>query len=339
MNEHSKKVLVVGAGGFVGGFLVEHGLESGYEVWAGIRASTSRVYLTDKRIHFLILDFEHPDTLAPVLRQALPEGEKWDYIIYNLGATKCLRFSDFSRINYDCLRDFTTAVKQADMIPEKLLYISSLSVMGPHGERTLTPMTETMIPIPNTRYGASKLKAEMWLATAGIPYIVFRCTGIYGPRDHDYFLMFESIAKGFDFSVGYRRQELTFIYVADLARAVYMALEKGHSGETYNIAEDHSYSQSEFRRIAAKAVGRRFVMPVRVPLAGLKVVSAIAEKIGAARGKPSTLNSDKYNIMAQRNWRADVSKAKRDFGFTATTSLEQGVAQAVEWYKQNGWLK
>ena len=339
MNEHSKKVLVVGAGGFVGGFLVERGLESGYEVWAGVRASTSRQYLTDKRIHFLTLDFEHPETLAPALRGALPEGEKWDYIIYNLGATKCLRFSDFSRINYDCLRDFTTAVKQVDMVPEKLLYISSLSVMGPRGERTLAPITETMIPLPNTRYGASKLKAEMWLATAGIPYVVFRCTGIYGPRDHDYFLMLESIAKGFDFSVGYRRQELTFIYVTDLARAVYMALEKAPVGETYNIAEERSYSQAEFRRIAAKAVGRRAVLPVRVPLIGLRVVSAVAEKIGAARGKPSTLNSDKYNIMAQRNWRADVSKAWRDFGFVAATSLEEGVKQSVEWYKQNGWLK
>lgn len=339
MANDKKRVLVVGAGGFVGSFLCARGLELGYEVWAGIRATTSRQWLSDQRLHFLTLDFEQPDTLAAALRSALPEGERWDYVIYNLGATKCLRFSDFSRINYDCLRDFTDALKTAGMVPGKLLYISSLSVMGPRGERSLQPMDETMIPTPNTRYGASKLKAEMWLHTCGIPFIIFRCTGIYGPHDRDYFLMFKSISQGFDFSVGFRPQQLTFIYVADLARAAYMALEKAPAGETYNISEPRSYTQAEFRRLAAAAVGRRLVMPLRVPLFGLKAVSAVAEKIGAARGKPSTLNSDKYNIMAQRNWRADVSKAKRDFGFTAPTPLEEGIRLAVAWYKDNGWLK
>lgn len=339
MKQDKKRVLVVGAGGFVGGFLVARGLELGYEVWAGVRESTSRRWLDDKRTHFVTLDFDHPDTLAASLRDALPEGQRWDYVIYNLGATKCLRFSDFSRINHDYLRDFTNAVKQAGMVPDRLLYISSLSVVGPRNEKTLEPITESMIPTPNTRYGASKLKAEMWLATCGIPYLVFRCTGIYGPRDRDYFLMFESVRKGLDFSVGFRQQQLTFIYVADLARAAYMALERGKTGETYNIAEGRSYTQAEFRRIASRAVGRRWVLPVRVPLIGLRAVSAVAEKIGAARGKPSTLNSDKYNIMAQRNWRADVSKAERDFGFTATTPLDEGVRLAVAWYRDNGWLK
>ena len=37
-----------------------------------------------------------------------------------------------------------------------------------------------MVPRPNTKYGASKLKAEMHLAMSGLPYIVFRATGIYG---------------------------------------------------------------------------------------------------------------------------------------------------------------
>ncbi len=109
-----------------------------------------------------------------------------------------------------------------------------------------------MIPHPNTRYGASKLKAEMQLAMSSIPYIIFRATGIYGPRDKDYFLMLESVKKGFDFSVGYKRQVLTFIYVEDLARAIYDALERSAVGETYNIAEGRDYTQKEFRKIAPK---------------------------------------------------------------------------------------
>lgn len=333
-----KRILVVGAGGFAGGFLVAEGLRRGYEIWAGLRASTSRKYLSDPAIKFLELDFDNPDTLAPALENALPAGERWDAIIYNLGATKCLSFSDFSKINYDYLRYFTEALKKADKVPEKLLYMSSLSAVGPGDEKGGTPFTETMIPHPNTRYGASKLKAEMHLAMSGIPYIIFRATGIYGPRDKDYFLMFESIRKGFDFSVGYKPQLLSFIYVEDLARAVYDALEKAPTGETYNVAEPKTYTQKEFRKIAARAVGRKHVIGVAVPIWGVKVVSAIAEKWGVLRMKPSTLNRDKFHILRQRNWAVDISKAKESFGFNPVVDLEEGVQKAVEWYKKEGWL-
>lgn len=333
-----KRVLVVGAGGFAGGFLTAEGLRRGYEVWAGVRASTSRKYLTDPALKFLELDFDNPGSLAPALKGALPEGEKWDWIVYNLGATKCLSFADFSRINCDYLRDFTEALREAEMIPDRLLYMSSLSAMGPGDETGGTPFTETMIPHPNTKYGASKLKAEMHLAMSGIPYIIFRATGIYGPREKDYYLMFKSIAKGFDFSVGYRTQYLSFIYVEDLARAVYDALERGRTGETYNVAEGRTYTQKEFRHIASEAVGKRHVIAIAVPIWGVKAVSAIAEKWGVIRLKPSTLNRDKFNILKQRNWKVDISKAREEFGFSPQVSLEEGVRRAVEWYKKEGWL-
>lgn len=333
-----KRVLVVGAGGFAGGFIVAEGLRRGYEVWAGVRESTSRQWLADSRIKFLNLDFSRPESLAAALSTGLPAGEKWDYIVYNLGATKVTRYADFSRINYDYLRHFTTALKSAEMVPEKFLYMSSLSAMGPGDEKGYTPFNETMIPMPNTKYGASKLKAEMWLEMDGMPYIILRPTGIYGPRDHDYFLMFKSIGKGFDFSVGFRKQLLTFIYVEDLARAVFDALEKAPVKETYDLSEDRAYTQKEFRKMVSKAMGKRIVVPVRMPLWGVKTVSAVAEKIGVARMKPSTLNRDKYRIMKQRNWSVDISKARRDFGFTPVVSLQDGIGRCVKWYKEEGWL-
>lgn len=332
-----KKILVVGAGGFAGGFLVEEGLNRGYEVWAGVRASTSRKYLTDPRIKFLELDFDDYDKLKEALSKAPVEG-RWDWIVYNLGATKCLSFSDFSKINYEYLRLFTDALNATDKVPGKLLYMSSLSALGPGDEKEYTPFTEKMIPHPNTRYGASKLKAEMHLAMSGVPYIIFRSTGIYGPRDKDYFLMFEAIKKGVDFSVGYKKQLLSFIYVEDLARAVYDALEKAPVGETYNVAEPRTYTQKEFRDIASKAVGKKHVVGIAMPLWGVKIVSAIAEKWGVARMKPSTLNRDKFNIMKQRNWAVDITKARESFGFSPKVDLREGVERAVAWYKKEGWL-
>lgn len=334
----ARKVLVVGAGGFVGGYFVEEGLRRGFEVWAGVRSSTRLDRFTDPRIRFVKFDFDEPSSLVETMREALPEG-RWDYVIYNLGATKVLKYADFNRINYEYLRAFTGALHESGKVPDRLLFMSSLSVLGPKDDKGYTPLDEEMVPSPNTRYGASKLKAELWLATAGIPYIIFRATGVYGPWDHDYMLEFESMRKGFDFGVGFRRQMLTFIYAPDLARAAYDALARGREGEVYHISEERAYSQKEFRAVASRALGRRVVFPVRVPLWAVRAVCAVAEKIGALRGRPSTLNSDKYRILRQRNWCCSTAKARRDFGFAPSVPLARGVGETVEWYRREGWMK
>ena len=51
-----KKILITGASGFIGGFLVKEALNRGYEVWAGIRSTSNRTQLQDERIHFIDLN-------------------------------------------------------------------------------------------------------------------------------------------------------------------------------------------------------------------------------------------------------------------------------------------
>ncbi len=335
-----KRVLIVGAGGFLGSHLLEKAVSiPGLEVYAGIRESTATQWFPKEGVIPVRFDFEDAADVERVLTGTLPEGEKWDWIVYNLGATKCLRYKDFDHINHDLLRTFVETLERTSMMPEKFLYISSLSAMGPGSGRDYTPFSETMIPQPNTRYGASKLKAEMLLQMHAVPYIIFRCTGIYGPRDKDYFLMLDAMRKGFDFSVGFRKQLLTFIYAPDLAAAVFDALMKSPVKEIYNIAESRAYSQAEFRRIVAAKLGKRLVIPVKVPLWATRIVCSVAEKIGAARGKPATLNRDKFNIMKQRNWCADTRKAKEMFGFVAPTPLREGIERSIDWYRAEGWMK
>lgn len=337
MSKNNNNVLVAGAGGFTGGFIVSEGIRRGYSVWAGIRPSTSREYLTDKTIQFADIDYSSPENVARSLSAVAPEGG-WKWIVYNVGLTKALRFSDFSNVNYGCLRNFTEGLKIAGLVPEKLLYMSSLSVIGPGNKGSYEPFTEKMIPRPDTQYGTSKLKAEMWLATSGIPHIIFRPTGVYGPRDNDYYLMYKSIARGFDFTAGLRRQLLSFIYVEDLARAVYDALERSATPATYNIGEGMTYTQKEFRKIVCRKLGKKFVMPVAAPLWLVKAVCSVSEKIGILRLKPSTLNRDKYNILRQRNWNIDISHAREGFGFAPQVSLEQGIAKSIEWNRLNNRL-
>ena len=328
-----KKVLIVGAGGFIGGFIAAESLRRGYETWCGVRESTSRRYLTDPALQFITLDYDNPERLAEQLK-----GHRWDYIVYNLGATKCVNFMDFNRINYVYLRDFVETLQDVGAVPERMVYMSSLSAIGPGDEKNYTPLTAGMNPQPNTRYGRSKIMAEQFLEHfSGLNWTIFRPTGVYGPHEKDYLMMIQSIDRHFDFSVGFRRQMLTFIYVDDLVEAMFDALASPDTiHKKYIIAEDRAYTQKEFRAIVARALGKGWVLPVKLPLWAVRLTSVIAGKIGKMRMKPSTLNPDKYLIMAQRNWCADTSEARRDFGFKARVDLAEGIRRTVEAYRKPG---
>lgn len=326
-----KSVLIVGAGGFIGGFIAAEALRRGYETWAGVRESTSRRYLTDDRLRFITLDYDNPERLREQL-----SGHRWDYIVYNLGATKCVNFLDFNRINYVYLRDFTESLIEVGATPEKMVYMSSLSAIGPGDEKNYKPLDGDSVPRPNTRYGLSKIKAETFLQglPKDFPWVILRPTGVYGPHEQDYLMMIKTIDSHFDVGVGFRRQMLTFIYVEDLARAIFDALERAPLHRKYIVSEPRAYTQSDFRHIVSRVLGRRLVLPVRLPLWALKVVCKVSEKWGSAKMKAVTLNSDKYNIMAQRNWDCDVTPAVRDWGFAPQVDLPEGIRLTVEAYRR-----
>lgn len=130
-----KRVLIIGAGGFIGGFMARKSLERGYETWVAVRETTSRRYLDDNRLKFVVVDYDSKDNVAAALSGALPDGEKWDWIVYNLGATKVMNYSDFNRINYGYLKNVVEALCDTGMVPERFLYMSSLSALGPGDEK------------------------------------------------------------------------------------------------------------------------------------------------------------------------------------------------------------
>ncbi len=331
-----KNILIVGAGGFIGGFIVKEAIARGYDTWAGIRESTSKKYLDDPRTKFLYFDYSDKTQIAKTLLENTPESGRWDDIIWNLGATKCANFQDFNLINYQYVKNFVEVLTENHLLPERFLYMSSLSALGPYDEKDYSPATSRTIPAPNTRYGLSKIKAETFLEMQpGLNWIIFRPTGVYGPHEKDYLMMIKSIDSHFDFGVGYRNQMLTFIYVDDLVNAMFDALKAGVSKKKYIISEPRSYTQKEFRGIVARTLGTKMVVPVKLPLWAAYIASFVAEKWGAIRLKPSTLNRDKFKIMKQRNWNCDVTDAQRDFGFKANFPLERGIRITVEEYLKN----
>lgn len=334
----NKSILIVGAGGFIGGFIARKAIAEGFDTWAGIRSSTSRRYLTDKAINIVEFDYDNPEAITARLKESRPLSGRWDYIIWNLGATKCANFADFNRINYLYLKDFVERLIKLDMAPERFLFVSSLSALGPGDEKNYEPLTNDVIPSPNTRYGVSKIKAETFLQTVAdrLKWVIFRPTGVYGPHEKDYLMMIKSIDRGWDVGMGYKKQMLTFIYVEDLVEAMFLALKASDQKvlhRKYIISEGRAYTQKEFRKIVCRHLGKKRAIPLKLPMWLVLVVSIVCEKIAAAQGKASTLNRDKFKIMKQRNWSCDTKDAERDFGFIAATTLDKGIAQTVKEYK------
>lgn len=310
-----------------------------FGVWAGVRSSSSREYLRNRKIHFLELDFAHPNELRAQLSGHKGTYNKFDYIIHCAGVTKCVNKNDFDHVNYLQTKYFVDTLRELNMIPKQFIFISTLSVFGPVQEKTYAPISENDTPQPNTAYGLSKLKTELYLQSIpGFPYVIYRPTGVYGPREKDYFLMAKSIKQHTDFAVGFRRQDLTFVYVKDIVQAVFLGMEKQVSRRAYFLADGKVYNSRTFSDLIRKELGNPFVIRFRCPLIVLKVVSLLAEFWAKRRGTTSTLNSDKYRIMKQRNWQCDIAPAVEELGYTPQYDLERGVKETIAWYKDKGWL-
>jgi UDP-glucose 4-epimerase len=260
--------------------------------------------------------------------------------VHAAGVTKCLDKKDFFKVNHDGTRNFVDALSATGMQPRKFIYLSSLSVFGPlHEKQPYTPIMENDTPAPNTAYGESKVLAEKYIMEhAGFPYIILRPTGVYSPRERDYYQMAVSIKNHVDFAVGYKPQVITFIYVKDLVKAIYMAMESRIENRSYFVSEPRGYDSRAFSDLIQRELGIRNVLHIKAPVWVLRVISACAEWFSHLSGKPSTLNGDKFKIMKQRNWLCDTAPIENELGFSIDYPLEVGVKEMIKWYKQEKWL-
>jgi nucleoside-diphosphate-sugar epimerase len=331
-------VLITGASGFIGSFLVEEGLKQGYTVYAGIRQSSSKQYLRDERIKFLEMDFSTREKISATLDKCKQEGIRFRFIIHNAGLTKAKRKEDFHRVN--CLHTiyFIEALQAAGMVPEKFLFISSLAAFGPGDPVTGDPVRLTDTPKPIELYGKSKLEAEKYLAgLQDFPWLIIRPTGVYGPRERDYYVFFRTINRGLEPYIGFKKQVLTFIYVRDLAKAVFLALSSGFLRKAWFISDGKEYPSEMFAEITKKALGKR-TLRITVPLSLVKIIAKTGEGLAGLWGSIPTLNTDKYNVLKSTNWRCEAAQLQQDLGFSADYDLERGVNEAIAWYRQEKWL-
>ena len=328
------KILITGASGFIGSFIVEEALKRGFETWAAVRGSSKRDFLQDERIHFIELNLSNQTQLEEQLKE-----HSFDYVVHAAGVTKCLNTNDFYRINTEGTKNLVRALINLKMPLKRFVYLSSLSVYGAiHEQQPYVEIKETDTPQPNTEYGKSKLEAERFLMESELPTVILRPTGVYGPRERDYFMMAKSIKAHTDFAVGYKPQDITFVYVLDVVQAIFLAIEKGEPGRKFFLSDGCVYRSSTFSDLIRKELDNPWWIRITAPIWLLRIITFCGEYIGRMTGKITALNNDKYHIMKQRNWRCDIQPARRELGFEPHYQLEEGVRLTIQWYRENGWL-
>ncbi|MDR1667269.1 MAG: NAD(P)-dependent oxidoreductase [Bacteroidales bacterium] len=328
-----KRILVTGATGFIGSFIVAEGLRRAYEVVAGIRATSSLQNLPEG-VTTAILSFNDKDRL----KQELAALGRFEYIIHNAGVTKCREKTDFDRVNYGYTRTFIEALTESGTIPDKFLYVSSAAALGPGDPKTLEPVRLSDTPRPDTLYGKSKLKAEEWIRSQPeFPYLIMRPTGVYGPREKDYFVFLQTVNRHLEPAMGLKKQYITFIYVTDLVAAMYLALESAHLRKAWFVTDGKVYDNREYAAIVKKHLHRK-ALYLPVPLFLVKAVAYTLDAIGSRLGMTPTLNRDKYKILRAVNWICDAEPLQRELGFAARYDLDKGIEACVQWYKKEKWL-
>ena len=331
-----KNILITGASGFIGSFLVEEAIKRNYRTFAGIRNSSSKKYLTLPDIHFIELDFSNDISLDSALINFTKLYGKLDYVIHNAGITRAKTNEAYDQVNFENTKRFVRALQRNKQVPEKFMYISSLASFGPSADDK--PITYQHIQKPLTGYGKSKMKAEEFLyATPFFPFLIINPTTVYGPRDKDVFFLLQLIEKHFEFYIGNKEQLLSFVHVLDLCRAVFISMESEAINQNFLVSDLAAYTAKRFNEIVKSGLHKKTISIV-LPISLIRALAFITEGVGKLSGRVPILNKERLKEFEASNWSVDASEMV-SLGYLPQYGLEEGLKNTIDWYKEQGWIK
>lgn len=332
----SKKVLVTGAGGFIGRFLQKEGIKRGHQVYGSFRNKAEEALLEPEAKGFF-LEFSERETLRERLQAFADETGGFEYVIHCAGVTKPDRMEEFYEGNVLFTEFFAKTLKETQPNFKRFVFISSLQANGPGDPKTMEPTNEESIPKPFTPYGISKFEAEKRIkAIEGMEWVIFRPTSVYGPRDTKFIhQVLKLVQKGIAIRIGPKGQIVTFIYVKDLARLMWDAIDMDIKNEIFVVSDGNDYDPSEINKYLAKPLGLS-LRQIKVPRSLLMGIAHVRLKLAQIRKKPLHLSPFKVREVTSMNWRVDNSKIKTVLKFEPKYTLEEGLKDAL---KEDGFIK
>jgi len=328
-------ILITGASGFVGSWLVQESLKRGWDTYAGIRSTSSRTLLQDERINFVILDFSDQDHMRKVLSES-----DYDYIIHNAGVTRAQRDSVYFKVNSEYSRDFAKLALEVlgDRL-HKFVFISSIEAYGSADGTPNDVVDESITPKPRTTYGQSKLRAEKELkAIDDLPLIIIRPTAVFGPAEKDFFAFWKTI-KNYRVTptIGNKNIKYSFIYVKDLARVVLDAATSDIVQKGYFASDGRIHKMGDFLAHIASSLSKK-TLSFTIPYLVMDTAVAITGIMDRVTGNKSLLNAEQIAKAKAQNWDCDISDLVQDFHYRPEYTLEAAVKETTDWYVKHGWI-
>lgn len=328
---NSPTAFVTGGTGFIGSHLVERLLSRGYNVRCLIRTPANPGYLKNLSVELFTGDLFSTDVLERAVSGA-------DFVYHVAGVVGSRNKEGFYKQNRDGTRNIIEIVARANPHLKKFIFVSSGAAVGPATAEKAADESTPYHPI--TTYGKSKMEAELEVLKhkTSLPVTIVRPTAVYGPRDPATFDYFRTIAKGLEPLVGFRDKFVSLVHSTDLVSGIVLAGESEKAiGETYFLGSERPYSWREIGEVT-KQVMKNKAIRIRLPEPLVYTIAAIAGVFSLFKDKPSVLNFEKGRDMVQDYWTFDISKARRELGYTPVVSLAEGIRETVEWYRKNGWM-
>jgi nucleoside-diphosphate-sugar epimerase len=319
-------IVVTGGTGFIGTHLLEKLVGNREAVRALVRPTKVPRKLP-AGVETVYGDLESGNGLADALRGATA-------VIHLAGVTKALRTQHFYSGNVRATEQLLHAMSGKGI---RLLHVSSLAAAGPSTAGAL--LMEDAEPQPLTHYGKSKLEAERVVRSLAPDAVIVRPPVVYGPRDTDVFQLLKSISKGLVLEIAGGERWFSAIYVKDLVEGLLAAVNAQRAaGRTYFLAHAKPVSWRQLGTSAANIMART-PRVLTVPFAVAHAVGACAEVWARCSGKPGIVSREKVAEARCMAWTCDTARASQELGFVAQTSLDEGLAATLAWYKEAGWLK
>jgi dTDP-glucose 4,6-dehydratase len=207
-----------------------------------------------------------------------------------------------------------------DFKKARFLHISTDEVYGTLGETGL--FTEKTPYAPNSPYSASKASSDFivrsYFHTYGLPVVTTNCSNNYGPNQHREKLIPTIIRKAISGEpipiYGDGKNVRDWLYVMDHCSGIYLTLEKGNLGETYNIG-----GRNERKN--------------------LYIAEVICELLDEMQSKNTSYKAQ-ITFVKDRpghdfRYAIDASKIESELGWNAKENFESGIRKTVAWYLEN----
>jgi dihydroflavonol-4-reductase len=257
-------------------------------------------------------------------------------VVHAAGLTKSRVLEEYYQVNLHNTERLVDALIELGMVPERFVFISSLASYGPGQGRI--PVAETNIQAPITAYGKSKLAAEQMLATKNqFPFVIVHPTTVYGPREKDLLVLIQSLNKHLELYIGNTEQQLSFIHVQDVCKAVFLSINQPIIAQNILLSDTDNYTAKEFNNMVKSVLGKK-TLPIVVPVPIAKAAAQVSEWVGNLRGVTPVLNKERLKEFQASNWGVDATVLKQ-LGFTPDYPLQKGLEHTIDWYKKNGWIK